>query len=318
MTYAYDFERPIVQLEDRLDELKSSPSADDAEIADEIRQLEEQLAKVKERIYSRLTPWQRVQLARHPARPRVLDYTERLFTEVAMLAGDRSFADDHAVVGGLARFRERSVVFVGTQKGRNTRENIDRHFGMAHPEGYRKAQRLARLAARFGLPLVQFVDTPGANAGIGAEERGQGWAIAESLALLSVLPARIVSVNIGEGGSGGALALGVADRILMMENAYYSVITPEGCASILFKDATRAPEAAEALRLTAEDLLGLDLIHEIIEEPLGGAHRDPKISIEVVGDVLARTLAELDTHPLDYLVAARYEWWRSRGVVEED
>src|SRR3972149_3262678 len=264
-----EFERPVVELEQTLENLRQHPSADREEIAREIDFLEGQIAKLKERTYRNLTAWQKVQISRHPHRPRLSHYLNSICVDFVELRGDRCFGDDQAVLGGLAKIDEFPVVVCGHEKGGDARERVKRNFGMAHPEGYRKAARLFRLAGKFGLPLVTFIDTPGAYAGVGAEERGQAIAIAECLRTLSALKTPVIAVNIGEGGSGGALALGVADRVFMLENAYYSVITPEGCAAILWQEKEKAPDAAEALGLSADKLLALGIIDGIIKEPLG-------------------------------------------------
>lgn len=315
--YHADFERPIVELEDRLEELKKHPSAHQPQIANEIALFERQIDKLRKRVYKNLTAWQRVQLARHPDRPRFFTYLDLIFHDFIELHGDRCFKDDPAIVGGLGKIGDARVVVVAHEKGVNLKDRVKRNFGSSHPEGYRKALRLYRLAGKFGLPLVTFIDTPGAYAGIGAEERGQAGAIADCLRELSDLPTPVVAVNIGEGGSGGALALGVADRVYMLENSYYSVITPEGCAAILWQEKDKAPEAAEALALTAKDQLDLGTIDEIIPEPLGGAHRDPKAVAVAISEALTKSLDELVSLPPETLIARRYEKFRRLGVVSE-
>ncbi|MDP1809163.1 MAG: acetyl-CoA carboxylase carboxyltransferase subunit alpha [Actinomycetota bacterium] len=312
-----DFERPVVELEERLEELKKHPAAHQPDIAKEIKFLEAQMGRLKKRVYSNLTAWQKVQISRHPERPPFSAYLDNIFHDFIELHGDRSFGDDQAIVGGLAKIDGRAVMVVGQEKGRGTHGRLKRNFGMAHPEGYRKAGRLYKLAGKFGLPLVTFIDTPGAYAGIGAEERGQAGAIAECLRTMSSLPVPIVTVNIGEGGSGGALALGVTDRFFMLENAYYSVITPEGCAAILWQEKEKAPEAAEALRLTADQLVQLGIIDGIIPEPLGGAHRDPQTVARQVGDSVIKALGELSPVPAEQLKQARYDRFRRIGVFSE-
>lgn len=316
--YIADFERPIVELEARLEALKKNPSATKKDIAKEIAFLENQIAKLKLRIYSNLTPWQKVNLARHPARPRFSDYLNSLFSDFLELHGDRLFGDDAAVIGGFAYLDGLRVMVVGTEKGKNTKEKVHHNFGMPHPEGYRKAARMFRLAEKFKLPVVNFIDTPGAYPGIEAEERGQAIAIAENLKLLSGLGVPVITVNIGEGGSGGALALGVADRVFMLENAYYSVIAPEGCASILWGDASQAEEAASTLRLTAEDLLRLSLIDGIIEEPLGGAHHDILFVSDRIKSRIVAALTEIGSTPVEKMIADRYQKLRRIGVFSED
>jgi acetyl-CoA carboxylase carboxyl transferase subunit alpha len=263
-----DFEQPLAELVERMDELTAIGAKDEA------RRLREQIEKTKLKLYANLTPWQRVELARHPRRPFTLDYIERIVTDFTELHGDRTFADDRAIVAGLGRIDDVAFAIVGHQKGRDTKERIARNFGQAHPEGYRKALRVMDLAARFGLPVLTLVDTPGAYPGVGAEERGQAEAIARNIREMAVLPVPVICVVIGEGGSGGALAIAVGDQVLMMENAVYSVISPRGCASILWRDGSRAPDAAKALRLTAADLLGFRIIDGVVDEPRGGAHQD--------------------------------------------
>lgn len=315
--YVMDFERPVVELEEKLESLKQTAVAHKPEIAAEIEFLEGELEKLREKVYTNLTPWQKVQIARHPDRPRTLDYLDHVFHDFLELHGDRHFRDDLAVVGGFACLDNHKVMVIGQQKGRDTKENIARNFGMPHPEGYRKALRLMKLAEKFKLPLICFIDTQGAYPGVGAEERGQAWAIAENLMEMSCLATPILVVNIGEGCSGGALAIGVGDKILMLENAYYSVITPEGCASILWGDASKAQEAAEALQLTADNCLKLGVIDGIIKEPLGGAHRNPQLVDREIRKELLRALKELKGIKLDKLVEARYEKFRKMGVFEE-
>ncbi len=314
--YVLEFERPLVELEQKLEELKKLSSAGEPDIAAEIAYLESKIEKLRIHTYTNLTPWQRVQIARHPDRPRTLDYVEAIFADFIELKGDRLFADDPAMVGGFARFDRLKVMVIGTQKGRNAKENAMRNFGMPHPEGYRKALRLMKLAAKFGLPVITFIDTLGAYPGIGAEERGQAAAIANNLMEMAELPVPVVAVNIGEGGSGGALALGVADAVLMLENAYYSVITPEGCASILWRDNAKAPEAAEQLGLTAEKLLERGLIDGIVKEPLGGAHKAPALVARELKKSLTRALRDnLDKSP-DELIETRYAKLRAMMGAE--
>ncbi|MCX7808192.1 MAG: acetyl-CoA carboxylase carboxyltransferase subunit alpha [Deltaproteobacteria bacterium] len=288
-----DFERPLLELEARIRELQIHAS-NDPRFEEEIRRLEAQLRELSEQLYKDLSAWQKVQLSRHPDRPHMLDYVERLFDDVLELHGDRCYGDDPAIVAGFARLDGRTVAIVGHQKGRTTREKLRRNFGMAHPEGYRKAVRIMELAARFRRPILTFIDTPGAYPGIGAEERGQSEAIGRAIFTMCALEVPIVSAIIGEGGSGGALALGVANRVLMMEFATYSVITPEGCASILWRDGSKAPLVAERLRLLAEDALKLGIIDEIVPEPMGGAHRNPDEAARRLGQALRRHLFELE------------------------
>jgi acetyl-CoA carboxylase carboxyl transferase subunit alpha len=310
-----EFERPLLELENRIAELRAS---DDTQAArDEIVRLDERLKRLQHKVYGSLTPWQRAQLARHPKRPHTLDLFRLLLEDFIELHGDRVFGDDKAIVGGLARFEGDPVVVIGHQKGRDTRENIARNFGMPHPEGYRKALRLMEMAAKFRKPLITFIDTPGAYPGLGAEERGQAEAIARNLREMAGLATPIVCVVTGEGGSGGALAIGVANRILMLEHAIYSVISPEGCAAILWGEATKAPEAAELMRITAPDLMKLGVIDRIIPEPPGGAHRNWEETAENLRGPLRDALWELRSLTMEELVAERYEKFRRIGVFEE-
>ncbi len=288
-----DFEKPIAELEAKIGELQQMQDPGGVDIAEEIARLADKVDRQLRGTYARLTPWQKAQVARHPDRPKALAYLHSLVTEFTPLAGDRAFAEDAAVVGGLGRFDGRAVVVIGTQKGTDTDSRVRHNFGMAKPEGYRKARRLLELAGRFGLPVLTFVDTAGAFPGIEAEARGQAEAIARSIEACLDAPVPIVATIIGEGGSGGAIALAAGDRVLMLEHAIYSVISPEGCASILWRDAAQAPLAAEALRLTAEDLRGLRLVDAVVAEPLGGAHRDPGAAIALAGDAVRLALGEL-------------------------
>ena len=292
-----DFERPIAELEGKIEELRHLSDVNDLKIVDEIQRLQRRIERILRQTYGRLDPWQVVQVARHPGRPHCVDYLDALIDGFMPLAGDRHYAEDAAVVGGLGRFRGRPVVAIGQEKGAETESRVRHNFGMARPEGYRKARRLMRLADRFGLAVVTFVDTPGAYPGTGAEERGQAEAIARSIETCLELRVPLVSVVIGEGGSGGAVAIAAANAVLMLEHAVYSVISPEGCASILWRDGDHAREAAEALRLTAADLERLGVVDRVIEEPLGAAHRSPEATMERVGEAVAGALAELD--PLD-------------------
>ncbi len=315
--FTLDFERHIAELEQQIQEMKDGSAAKRINLDKEIRQLEERLDQERKKVYEHLTAWQRVQLARHPKRPYTLDYIQRLMTDFVELHGDRVFSDDKALIGGLARFEGMPVLIVGHQKGRDTKENLYRNFGSAHPEGYRKAIRLMQLAAKFEVPILSFIDTPGAYPGIGAEERGQAQAIAYNLREMSRLPVPIVVLVIGEGGSGGALGIGVGDKILVMENAYYSVISPEGCAAILWKDRAKAPEAAACLKLTAKDLLELGLIDEVVPEPLGGAHRDAERAAANVKAAIKQNLQELKKLKPEELVANRYAKYRNIGLFSE-
>jgi acetyl-CoA carboxylase carboxyl transferase subunit alpha len=310
-----DFERPLLELENRISELRGS--GDSKATRDEVGKLQERLLRQQRKVYGGLTPWQRAQIARHPKRPHTLDFFRLLFEDFVELHGDRVFGDDKALVGGLARFDGEPVVVMGHQKGRDTRENIARNFGMPHPEGYRKALRLMELAAKFGKPILTFIDTPGAYPGLGAEERGQGEAIARNLREMAGLGTPIVCVVTGEGGSGGALAIGVGNRVLMLEHAIYSVISPEGCAAILWGEASKAPEAAELMRVTAPDLLNLGVIDGIVPEPVGGAHRNWEETAENLRGALRGSLKELRSRSAESLVADRYEKFRKIGVFAD-
>lgn len=315
MLDALEFEKPLVELENRIIQLRAAADPDAAR--DEIAKLEGRLGRLQRRTYANLTPWQCAQLARHPKRPHALDLFHLLLEDFVELHGDRVFGDDKAMVGGLARFEGESVVAVGHQKGRDTRENIARNFGMPHPEGYRKALRLMQLAAKFRTPVITFIDTPGAYPGLGAEERGQAEAIARNLREMAGLRTPIVCVVTGEGGSGGALAIGVGNRVLMLEHAIYSVISPEGCAAILWKDAAKAPEAAERMRVTAPDLLRLGVIDAIVPEPTGGAHRNWEQTAANLRAALRDQLWELRPKSGSQLVDERYERFRRIGVFAE-
>ncbi|MGH7528993.1 MAG: acetyl-CoA carboxylase carboxyltransferase subunit alpha [Gemmatimonadales bacterium] len=314
--HSLEFERPLLELERQIEELKRL-AGEQAEVAKQLRPLEEQLATLRVEIYRTLTPMQRVQVARHPRRPYTLDYLNTIFSDFVELHGDRMFRDDPALVGGWARLDGASVMVIGHQKGRDTKENLHRNFGMAHPEGYRKALRLMHLAEKFGAPVVTLVDTPGAYPGLGAEERGQAEAIARNLLEMASLRTPIITAVIGEGGSGGALAVGLADRVLMLENSVYSVISPEGCAAILWKDASQRERAAEALKITAQDLLQLGVIDEIVAEPPGGAHADPEAAAEALGDALRRHLSQLRKYKIDKLLKRREAKYLSMGALTE-
>jgi acetyl-CoA carboxylase carboxyl transferase subunit alpha len=313
-----DFEKPIVELENKIQELKSFTSQKKVNLSSEIKRLEDKLSRLKVEIYSNLTAWQRVQIARHPSRPYTLDYIQSLMSDFVQLHGDRSFADDKAIVGGFAHLQQQRIIVIGHQKGRDTKENLMRNFGCAHPEGYRKALRLMKLAEKFNLPVVIFIDTPGAYPGVGAEERGQAQSIALNLREMSNIKVPIIAIVIGEGGSGGALGIGVADRICVLENAYYSVISPEGCAAILWKSGSKAPEAAEVLKLTAQDLLKSGIIDEIIPEPLGGAHRDPEKMVATLKTVIQKHLKELLALTVPDLLKGRYKKFRNFGEFLND
>lgn len=308
-----DFEKPIVEVESKIKELRKLDSDKKVSLEPEIKKLERKLEKLKKEIYHNLSPWQRVQIARHPQRPYTLDYIRMLASDFIELHGDRLFADDLAIIAGFARIDAQKVMIIGHQKGRDTKENVMRNFGCAHPEGYRKAIRLMRLAEKCGVPVVILIDTPGAYPGIGAEERGQAQAIAENLKDMVKIATPIVATIIGEGGSGGALGIGVADKVCIMQNAYYSVISPEGCASILWRSSARAPDAAMALKLTGEDLLGFGVVDEIIEEPLGGAHRDHEKIAENLKSVVLKYIKELTPLAKEELLTARYQKFRDIG-----
>ncbi len=308
------FEEPLVELRRRIEELEAYA---DGSRAREIEKLRAALRKQTAEVYGGLDRWQKTQVARHPGRPYALEYIDHLMTDWVELHGDRAFADDAAIVAGFATFRDRSVAVIGHQKGRDTRERIRRNFGQPRPEGYRKALRVMKLAEKFGRPVMTLIDTAGAYPGVGAEERGQAEAIARNLIEMAALEVPIVVTITGEGGSGGALALGVGDRVFMLEYATYSVISPEGCAAILWKDQERKAEAAEALKLTAPDLLELGVVDAVIPEPLGGAHTDPAGACRRVGDVLAAALDELDRLPVDELLEERYLRFRRLGAFEE-
>jgi acetyl-CoA carboxylase carboxyl transferase subunit alpha len=313
-----EFEKPILELERRIEDLRAFASKENLESNEELHRLESKAEKLREEIYSNLTSWQRVQLARHPRRPYMLDYLPMLFTDFVELHGDRCFGEDRAIVGGTARFEGRPVVILGHQKGRTTKEKMLRNFGMPHPEGYRKALRLMLLAQKFGAPILSFVDTPGAFPGIGAEERGQAEAIARNLREMARIRVPIIVVVIGEGGSGGALAIAVGDRVFMLENSIYSVISPEGCAAILWKDQAKAPEAAEAMKVTAQDLLSLQVIDKVLPEPVGGAHRDPAQMGETLRLTLRETLGTLSRLPVEDLLQQRLEKYLKMGVFAEN
>ena len=315
--YTLDFEKPLLELEQQIEDLQRLGRDRQIDVDGELQGLQGKLETLRAEIYRTLTPIQRVSVARHPRRPYTLDYLSSIFTDFIELHGDRLYMDDPAIVGGWARLGGVSVMVIGHQKGRDTKENLKRNFGMAHPEGYRKALRMMKLAARFGAPVITLIDTPGAYPGLGAEERGQSEALARNILEMSALPTPCVAVVIGEGGSGGALALGVADRVLMLENSVYSVITPEGCAAILWKDASQRERAAEALKLTPTDLLHFKIIDEIIPEPLGGAHQDPDAAGEALRDALIRHVTELRKTKPDKLVRRRAEKYAGMGVYTE-
>jgi len=310
-----DFEKPIVELEKKIQELKSFTSHKKVDLSSEINNLEEKLDHLKHDIYNNLTAWQKVQLARHPQRPFTMDYINMMMADFVELHGDRTFAEDMAIVSGFAKIDGQKIMVIGHQKGRDTKENLKRNFGCAHPEGYRKALRMMQLAEKFNLPVLALIDTPGAYPGIGAEERGQAQAIAVNLREMMHIATPIIAVVIGEGGSGGALGIGVADKVAVLENAYYSVISPEGCAAILWKSSLKAPDAAEVLKLTAAGLVKMGIIDEAINEPLGGAHRDPQKISETLKEAVLRYLKELNSKSKDKLLKDRYDKFRRIGVL---
>ena len=312
-----DFEKPILELQRRLDEIREHSDRHDVDIDSEVEAMEAKIDATRREIYENLTAWQRVQIARHVQRPFAFDYIERCFTDWIELHGDRLFADDKAMPSGLAKLGTQRCVVITHQKGRDTKENVMRNFGCAHPEGYRKALRLMRLAEKFGVPVISLIDTPGAFPGVGSEERHIAEAIAVNLREMMQLRVPVVAAVIGEGGSGGALGIGVADRVLILENAYYSVISPEACSAILWRDRRHAPEAAEALKLTAADLLRLEVVDEIVSEPQGGAHRDYDLTAANLGTALRRNLNALLTEPVDQLLKKRYKKFRELGNFSE-
>jgi acetyl-CoA carboxylase carboxyl transferase subunit alpha len=312
-----DFEKPLVELEQKIDELKKQSEDRNIDLGGEIRGMQEKLESMRGQIYGNLSAWQRVQISRHIARPFFLDYVRMAFTEFVELKGDRLFGDDASMPGGLATIDGIRCVVIGQQKGRDMKENLLRNFGSPHPEGYRKALRLMRMAEKFGLPVVALIDTPGAYPGVGAEERHIAEAIAVNIRDMMALRTPVVSVVIGEGGSGGALGIGVADRVLILENAYYSVISPEGCAAILWKHRKHAPEAAEALKLSSPDLLQMGLVDGVIPEPAGGAHCDPEQAAENLKSAISKELQTLIKTPVDKLLRSRYDKFRKMGVFQE-
>ena len=314
MTHYLEFEKPLAEIEGKAEELRAmARQNEEMDVEDEAKALDNKAQELLSELYNSLTPWRKCQVARHPERPHCKDYIAALFTEFTPLAGDRNFADDHAVIGGLARFEDQPVVVIGHEKGHDTKSRIERNFGMARPEGYRKAIRLMEMADKFGLPVITLVDTPGAYPGKGAEERGQSEAIARSTEKCLQIGVPLVSVVIGEGGSGGAVAFATANRVAMLEHSVYSVISPEGCASILWKDAEKMREAAEALRLTAQDLAKLGVNDRMIEEPLGGAHRNPDAAFEAVRSTMAELLSDLSGKDAKALIKDRRERFLSLG-----
>jgi acetyl-CoA carboxylase carboxyl transferase subunit alpha len=315
--FALDFEKPVIELEKKIAEMKDYALATGVDLGDDIKRLEQKAEQLRKEIYSRLSRWQRVQLARHPQRPFTLDYIQHMCDYFEEFHGDRLFADDKAIVSGIGMIDSYSCVIIGHQKGRDTKSNLYRNFGMPNPEGYRKARRLMEMATKFNKPIITFVDTPGAFPGIGAEERGQAEAIAKNLFEMSQYPVPIIIIVIGEGASGGALGIGVGDRVMMMENAWYSVISPEGCAAILWHDATKAPQAAEAMKVTAEDLLKMKVIDKIIPEPDGGAHRNVAMAADILKKQITTTLDELMKIPSEDLVRMRIEKFSRMGAWNE-
>lgn len=317
MAITLDFEKPIIELEKKIEELQNFTKKEDIELSDEIKKLNERLEHLRKDVFGNLTSWQKVQLSRHPDRPYTLDYIRMMFDEFIEIHGDRAFSDDRALITGLARLNGEKLVVMGHQKGRDTNESLERNFGCAHPEGYRKAMRVMRLADKSNLPIIALVDTPGAYPGVGAEERGQAEAIAYNLREMGGIKVPIIVFIIGEGGSGGALGIGVGDKIYVLENAYYSVISPEGCAAILWKDRTKAASAAQALKLTAPELLELGVIDGIIPEPLGGAHRDPGFVASRIKDTIREDLKSLRELSYEELLNGRYQKYRKIGVFKE-
>ena len=312
-----DFEQPIAELEAKIDELRFIGEDAEININEEVTRLKSKSEALTRSIFSKLGPWEIAQIARHPLRPYTADYLSLIAPDFQELHGDRMFADDPAIIGGIGRIDGRPVMFIGHQKGRDTKERVRRNYGMPKPEGYRKAQRLMKLAEKFSMPIVTMIDTPGAYPGVGAEERGQSQAIAQSLYLMAKLRTPIISVVIGEGGSGGALAIGVCDRLLMLQYSIYSVISPEGCASILWKSTEKAKEAAEAMRITAESLNGFGLVDEVLPEPLGAAHRDPSAAADVIRNALLKYLTDLDQLDIDQLLEQRQRRLDSFGQYKE-
>ncbi|MCK4520155.1 MAG: acetyl-CoA carboxylase carboxyltransferase subunit alpha [Candidatus Omnitrophica bacterium] len=317
MIQSWDFEKPISELEKRIEGLKKFSIDKTVDLSSEISDLEKKLKKLRKGIYSKLSPWQKIQISRHPNRPTTLDYIALMMKDFIPLSGDRLYGDDKALVSGFAMLEEQKIVVIGHQKGKDTKENIERNFGCAHPEGYRKAMRVMKLAERFNMPIVCLIDTPGAYPGVGAEERGQAQAIAENIRDMFSLKVPILVVVIGEGGSGGALGIGIGDKVLIMEYAYYSVISPEGCAAILWKDALMREEAAKVLKLTAPDLIKSGIVDEVILEAEGGAHRGAEYSSRNLKEAIIRNLSELSGFSLDTLLDRRYQRYRNMGIFNE-
>jgi acetyl-CoA carboxylase carboxyl transferase subunit alpha len=317
MKSVLEVEAPLLELEAKIKELKNVNQTGKLDLSREIEALERKAAQLKQSIYENLSPWEKVLLARHPERPSTLDYINNIFTDFMELHGDRLYADDSAIVGGFARLDEQPVLIVGHQKGKETKENLARNFGMPNPEGFRKAGRLMKLAANYNVPIITFIDTPGAYPGIEAEERGQYEAIATNIALMASLPVPILVTVIGEGGSGGALAIGVGDQVWMLEHSVYSVISPEGCASILWRDATKAQDAAKALRITAQDLYRRGIVDAVLPEPLGGLQRDPKPVYSQLKSMLVENISKLSSLPVEKLLEKRYQKYRQMGEFAE-
>ena len=317
MMQSWDFEKPIIELEKKIEGLKKFSEDKAVDLCSEIIDLTEKLKKLKKGIYSKLSPWQKIQISRHPQRPTTLDYIAMIMKDFIPLAGDRLFGEDKALLTGFATLDQRKIAVIGHQKGKDTKENIERNFGCAHPEGYRKAMRIMRLAERFNMPIVCLIDTPGAYPGVGAEERGQAQAIAENIRDMFSIKVPILVTIIGEGGSGGALGIGVGDKVLIMENAYYSVISPEGCAAILWKDASKREEAAKVLKLTAPDLLKMGIVDEIVSEAEGGAHRGAEQSAQNLKSAINKNLDELSRLSVETLLDQRYQRYRKMGIFNE-
>ncbi len=315
--YALPFEKPVVELRNKLEELRKASEGHEVDMTQEVERIQKKIRETQEKIYSNLTPWQQVQIARHPTRPYPKDYIDAISTDFTELHGDRLFADDRAIIGGIAQIDEQKVMFIATQKGRDTKSNLACNFGCPYPEGYRKALRLMKLAGKFGMPIVSLIDTPGAFPGMEGEERHVAEAIAVNLREMSVIPSPIVVVITGEGGSGGAIGIGVGDRLLIMQHAYYSVISPEGCAAILWKDRAYADKAAEALKITSRDLMQLGLVDEVIAEPFGGAHNEPQVAFENLKTAILKNLSDLQSINTDQLLQNRYEKIRAYGKVIE-
>ena len=317
MMQSWDFEKPIIELEKKIEGLKKFSEDKAVDLCSEIIDLTEKLKKLKKGIYSKLSPWQKIQISRHPQRPTTLDYIAMIMKDFIPLAGDRLFGEDKALLTGFATLDQRKIAVIGHQKGKDTKENIERNFGCAHPEGYRKAMRIMRLAERFNMPIVCLIDTPGAYPGVGAEERGQAQAIAENIRDMFSMKVPVLVTVIGEGGSGGALGIGVGDKVLIMEYAYYSVISPEGCAAILWKDASKREEAAKVLKLTAPDLLKMGIVDEIIPETEGGAHRGPEHAAQNLKVAINKNLDELSHLSVETLLDQRYQRYRKMGIFNE-